>query len=229
MTSTAEEEESILCLTGPYISPLHPFTHLESIYPPPSPFTSQIASASSRYSHIREVRRDGSCFYRGFLYALCERLLTPENACELERIKIFARGSLKDLESSGYDVDAIEMFWEAFVDLFDVMLPRCREGEGTVQGILGDEDPGGVCDCACWYLRVITGMGVKRNWGEFKGFVGEGYEDEHDFCRREVEPVRKECELVCGGGVFVVSPRARSFNKAFFFLFFFYYSFVFLL
>ena len=41
------------------------------------------------YSNWRRVRGDGNCYYRAFLYSLCEALTDPSNKNELERLQIY--------------------------------------------------------------------------------------------------------------------------------------------
>ena len=43
--------------------------------PSSSPFLRGALYLSSKYSHIRRVRGDGNCYYRSFLYAVCESTL----------------------------------------------------------------------------------------------------------------------------------------------------------
>lgn len=51
-------------------------------------FMHGIESLNARYEALRRVRGDGNCFFRGFIFALCERLLpsdsgakTPTRSC----------------------------------------------------------------------------------------------------------------------------------------------------
>ena len=41
------------------------------------------------YSNWRRIRGDGNCYYRAFLYSLCEALTDPSHKNELERLQIY--------------------------------------------------------------------------------------------------------------------------------------------
>ena len=70
---------------------------------------------TSKYSHMRKVRGDGNCYYRAFLYALCENLITQKQKGkneELQRIIQYAKNSIDEVIKFGYDRFALEMFHE---------------------------------------------------------------------------------------------------------------------
>jgi ubiquitin thioesterase protein OTUB1 len=97
---------------------------------------------ATKYASIRKIRGDGNCYYRAFLYALCECLLLRGNtssncdnndsndaeggtttttttaASEFKRIKDQIVNSLKWVCQYGYDEMTIDMFHEELVDLF---------------------------------------------------------------------------------------------------------------
>ena len=81
-----------------------------------------------KYSSLRKVRGDGNCYYRAFLYAICERLLSirldrqnddDDDYAEFRRLKRTVVESLKWICRHGYDEYTIDMFHEELVDLFD--------------------------------------------------------------------------------------------------------------
>ena len=94
---------------------------------------------SKKYTSYRTIRGDGNCYYRSFLYSLCERLLrsllllddnnnTNDNndntndiasKKEFNRIKQHISKSLKWVCQYGYDEYTIDMFHEELVELFD--------------------------------------------------------------------------------------------------------------
>ena len=79
-----------------------------------------------KYTSIRKIRGDGNCFYRGFMYSLCEQLLRSlinngdkKNHDEFYRLKEVITKSLKWVCQYGYDECTIEMFYDELVELFD--------------------------------------------------------------------------------------------------------------
>jgi len=77
----------------------------------------------TKYNSIRKIRGDGNCFYRGFMYSLCEQLLrillNNNNKDEFYRLKEVITKSLKWVCQYGYDETTIEMFYDELVELFD--------------------------------------------------------------------------------------------------------------
>ena len=77
----------------------------------------------TKYNSIRKIRGDGNCFYRGFMYSLCEQLLrsllSDNNKDEFYRLKDVITKSLKWVCQYGYDETTIEMFYDELVELFD--------------------------------------------------------------------------------------------------------------
>ena len=45
-----------------------------------------IDELATTYSKIRKTRGDGNCYYRSFLYSLCESLLTANQPSERDRV-----------------------------------------------------------------------------------------------------------------------------------------------
>lgn len=87
-------------------------------------------SANAGYTHIRKVRGDGNCYYRAFLYSVCETcfsgVVTSDNIQKLYD-KIVT--SLDIVCKYGYDKDALEMFHEELVDLFALVV-ETNDGKG---------------------------------------------------------------------------------------------------
>lgn len=90
-----------------------------------------------KYNSIRKIRGDGNCFYRGFMYSLCEQLLRSllnngDNK-EFYRLKDVITKSLKWVCQYGYDETTIEMFYDELVELFDfiesVVKPNTDDGK----------------------------------------------------------------------------------------------------
>lgn len=97
-------------------------------------FMAGIDSLHRRYDALRRVRGDGNCFFRGFIFALCEQLLTPSagggagsaaGAARLRaRVEDRIRASKAELLAVGYSDVAIDAFWETFVDYLAAMETR---------------------------------------------------------------------------------------------------------
>jgi len=89
----------------------------------------------TKYKSIRKIRGDGNCFYRGFMYSLCEQLLRSllnngDNKDEFYRLKDVITKSLKWVCQYGYDETTIEMFYDELVELFDFIESVVKQPTG---------------------------------------------------------------------------------------------------
>ena len=91
---------------------------------------------SKKYTSLRKIRGDGNCYYRGFLYSLCEQLLrnliNDNNHAEFTRLKDVAANALKWVCNYGYDEYTIDMFHEELVELFGFMEGLSKKSDDTV-------------------------------------------------------------------------------------------------
>jgi ubiquitin thioesterase protein OTUB1 len=169
----------------------------------------QYLQDSLHYRKVRTVRGDGNCYYRAFLYSLCEAccttqvtntttitVITPDRK---DTILEIIQNSINLVETYGYERFTIEMFWEELME-FIQSLPKDFHDE------LNQEN--GLSDYATWYLRILTAMHLKSDPDRFLpyiegSFVLDNYNNTQSnmdlvtmFCRLEVEPMGKECGMV---------------------------------
>ncbi|KAJ0401198.1 hypothetical protein P43SY_007617 [Pythium insidiosum] len=160
-------------------------------------FLHGITTLDRHYEAMRRVRRDGNCFFRGFIFALCEQLVRRDDsdaektAALLARIQTAIRKSKTELVAIGYSEVAIDTFWETFVDYLDAM--ETRTHSELVQDF-GTE--GGESEYLVWYMRLLTAGYLKRNAEQFQPFIEGLYPGltVEQFCAAEVEPMGKECD-----------------------------------
>ncbi|KAL3793966.1 hypothetical protein HJC23_009449 [Cyclotella cryptica] len=181
---------------------------------------------SKKYTHLRRIRGDGNCYYRAFLYSLCEGLLKrrfhvptddPTDDRELKRIRTFVTNSLSWVCGLGYEETTIEMFYDELVDLLDFIdnLPTCPSSPATdsnqatrplelqkaldaLHHKLNEENS--TSDYCTWYLRVLTAAQMKSDPDRYLPFLladdSSSIMDIPTFCSREVEPMNRECGMV---------------------------------
>ncbi|KAL7557803.1 hypothetical protein ACA910_003848 [Epithemia clementina (nom. ined.)] len=167
-----------------------------------SNFRAGVAVLKQHYRYIRMVRGDGNCYYRAFLYSLVERILeqqqNPQHSSlakvEGERIVSWLKKESWDFVlANGYDEMTIEMFHDAIVEL----LERVTSGQTKLEDFhLEMNAENGTSDYCTWYMRVITAAHLKSDPGRFLPFIEQPGLDVQQFCRREVEPMGKECEML---------------------------------
>ena len=163
---------------------------------------------AKKYTNLRRIRGDGNCYYRAFLYSLCEGLLKQRmtndtNDKEFQRIKQLISKSLSWVCSLGYEESTIEMFYEELVELFDFIENQKDKPEQAFASLhekLNEENS--TSDYCTWYLRVLTAAQMKSNPDRYLPFLlaeessGGGMMDIPTFCSREVEPMNRECGMV---------------------------------
>lgn len=170
---------------------------------------------STKYTSLRRVRGDGNCYYRAFLYSLCEHLLLQNNntttgvSKEFSRIKSTIADSLKWVCQFGYEEMTIDMFHEELVELFDFIetsftttTENSTSGDTLQQQQLHAKlnQENSTSDYCTWYLRVLTASQMKSNPDRFLPFLLADdinmMMDIPTYCSREVEPMGKECGMV---------------------------------
>lgn len=134
METTSEPEWQAEAMKGPLVSDPMSALCLKAEYAGNANelFMTGIESLHRRYDAMRRVRGDGNCFFRGFIFALCEQLLSPSTSngasgapAKLRiRIEEKIRASKAELIAIGYSEVAIDAFWETFVDYLAAMETR---------------------------------------------------------------------------------------------------------
>ena len=165
---------------------------------------------ATKYSHLRRIRGDGNCYYRAFLYSLCEGLLkrrlnkdaNDASSSEYVRLKSLVDKSLSWVCTLGYEESTIEMFYDELVELLEYIDKLATTQDDTAYKSLHDKlnEENSTSDYCTWYLRVLTAAQMKSNPDKFLPFLlAEDTLDMMDiptFCSREVEPMNRECGMV---------------------------------
>ncbi|KAH7474116.1 hypothetical protein PRIC1_014429 [Phytophthora ramorum] len=155
-------------------------------------FMHGIESLNGRYEALRRVRGDGNCFFRGFIFALCERLLpSAGNEALRDRIQRTIQQSKSELVAIGYSDVAIDAFWETFVDYLAAM-----ESRSHAELVQDFQTEGGEAEYLVWYMRLLTAGYMKKNAETYQPFIDGLYPGQTvaQFCAAEVEPMGKECD-----------------------------------
>lgn len=159
---------------------------------------------NEKYTSWRSIRGDGNCYYRAFLYAVCEQLLrgSSDNDLyknELKRLQGYVQGSIDEVAKFGYDRFTIETFHEELVDLFTFVGSSSSSSNSEAAKALHTKltEENSTSDYCTWYLRVITSAYLKSDADRFVHFLDDpNYFDVETFCSREVDPMGKECGMV---------------------------------
>ena len=161
-------------------------------------FISSAKFLEQKYTSLRRVRGDGNCYYRAFLYSLCEHLLMRSGGGggprEFSRIKETIVNSLKWVCQFGYEEMTIDMFYEELVELLDFIekslsannnnspstaaVKEESNNDDTAQQLLLLQqlhtklnEENSTSDYCTWYLRVLTAAQMKSNPDRFLPFL----------------------------------------------------------
>lgn len=180
----------------PLTSELLPLSQLSSLFEHGTNFQKGCDYLSKHYSSYRAIRGDGNCYYRAFLYALCETLYTEKDHEVFNRVEDYIRSSIDTVEKYGYDRFTIEPFHEEMMDLFTkISSSKANQDFSDIHNLLNEENS--TSDYCVWYLRVITSTHLKSDAGRFIHFL---YDPEcldvETFCQREIDPMGKEITML---------------------------------
>ena len=195
------EDISTAPMVGPLVSPLTLLPEYESATNPG--FVPGIHYIGKQYTSMRRIRGDGNCFYRAFLFAYLESLLTAHTSAddaearaqagtELARVRQVVEASKDELVATGYSEMAIESFHDMLVALLAELLTA-----HTPASLLALFQEDGESDYYTWFMRLLTALSMRRQEERFAPFIMDPlFTDMASYCSREVEPMGKECEQV---------------------------------
>jgi ubiquitin thioesterase protein OTUB1 len=176
----------------PHISDLQDLSVLKEEYKA-NKFENCFDVLYTKYKNVRRMRRDGSCFYRAFLFQLFEHLiLQKEDRTLFNKIKQITEASKQDLmTNAGYDEIVIVDFYDAFIDAINV-LPNVESehAQSHLIGLLGNNEE---ANYLIMYIRWLTACYLKKNAILYEDFVGG---DIAGFCIREVEQLDVDADHI---------------------------------
>ena len=176
----------------PHISDLQDLSVLKEEYKA-NKFENCFDFLYAKYKNVRRMRRDGSCFYRSFLFQLFEYCIqNTEDRSLLEKIKRITEASKEDLMvNAGYDEIVIEDFFEAFKDAVNGLENVDPAGAADhLQTLLGNNED---ANYLIMYIRWLTACFLKKNAILYEDFVGG---DIAGFCTREVEQLDVDADHI---------------------------------
>ena len=138
----------------------------------------------SRFKNVRRMRRDGSCFYRSFLFQLFEHIIEqPDDRTLFNKIKQITEASKQDLmTNAGYDEIVIADFYDAFIEALSGLVDVSpADAHKHLIKLLGNNEG---ANYLIMYIRWLTACFLKKNSFLYEDFVGGDIEG---FCIREVE------------------------------------------
>jgi ubiquitin thioesterase protein OTUB1 len=188
------------------------------------------------YTHYRSTRGDGNCYYRAFLYRLCDRLLAlsdrqgrPSNGNDddddenddVRRICRFLKDESLPWVTSvgGYEETSVEIFYDSIVECLD----RVVSGNGGSNGGSNDDEAfthadlhsmlneeASTSDYCVWYLRILAATHCRADPERFLPYVlGEQQPDRPHFAD-DVDSYCRACIEPVGSEATMVSALALA-------------------
>ncbi|KAL8619710.1 hypothetical protein ACOMHN_025796 [Nucella lapillus] len=152
-------------------------------------YRQKLIDLRKRYSHIRKVRGDGNCFFRGFGFAYLETLMKDKE--EHERFLKKVEKTQEELLALGFQKFTLEDFYDTFVEIAD----HPSKDNANVEDLLHLFNDQGLSDYFVVYLRLIVSGHLQMEADFYSNFI-EGGRTPKEFCSQEVEPMGKESDHI---------------------------------
>lgn len=138
---------------------------------------------------IRKARKDGSCFYRSFIFRLCELLCMGNHF--FEKFKIFDK--IKQFSKMMLQAGFEQIVFEDFESFFLEFLNAIRNGTINILNVQNSLSDKSTFDYYVMYLRFAISAYIRTSGALFEMY----FESDHDlkqFCSKEVEPIDAEAD-----------------------------------
>ncbi|KAI0988449.1 hypothetical protein GJ496_004521 [Pomphorhynchus laevis] len=141
----------------------------------------------AKFSYIRQVRRDGNCFYRAFAFRFFERFKSDHK--KLTDLKAKAGKYKEKLIDLKYPEISVCDFHDTFVEFIDQVI---KNGKLDLMNTLGDKDTS-LCDYIVVVFRLYISVYLQEHSEFFQAFL-TGDKTLKQFCSDEVEPMSTEAD-----------------------------------
>ena len=178
-------------LTTPLVSEKHTIDYLTNEFKN-SEYEQSIKSVVSKYKFIRTTRRDGNCFYRGYLFSLFEEIGLNKNEKLYNQIEKIAKESKDVTERQGYEWVVIEDFYNMFNEELNRIYIIDKEYiVEYLNKLFADKEKS---NYLIVFVRLFIAAYLKENKILYESFVFE--EDFNTWVTREVEAIDNECDQI---------------------------------
>ena len=175
----------------PLIGPLMDLSIIVEEYLNNENFLAKICDLSDnkKKTNMRKIRKDGSCFYRGFIYRLAEILNADKSL--FGKYKLFEKISKAKpmMLEAGFEA----VVFEDFDTMFSDFMSSIQQGQikpADFHTAFSDKQ---TFDCYVMYLRFIISAYMRTHQDIFINYF-ESPQELLQFCNREVEPIDSEAD-----------------------------------
>lgn len=146
-----------------------------------------------QYTGLRRVRRDGNCFIRALSFGIFEQVATGQRKQEAERLLELFKSALSMFEAVGFPRFGVEDFCEVAVEEMDKVLAGEYAGARGEEKLLRAFNSPDVSDYMVCFMRFLTSAFLRTHTEEYEFFIESGL-PMSEFCRTEVEPMKRESD-----------------------------------
>lgn len=140
---------------------------------------------ASLFRSVVPVRADGNCFYRAYLLGILKS--SSESVGAISRLRVQFQILATMCKAEGYDAFAVDEFHE----LLDEQMQLLETNPLDLFSIFQDPSVDGYMMA---FLRCACGAALKKWSDDFSPFLPVEYSSIEDFCRKEVDPMYRDCD-----------------------------------
>ena len=155
-------------------------------------FITSIVQIMSKYKHIRTTRRDGNCFYRGYLFRLFEEIAINKDSNLYNKIIKVIEYSKEITGKHNYEWNVYEDFYTVFKEEIERVYTIDKEyAQEYLKKLFENKEKG---NYLIVFVRLFIAAYLKENKILYENFIFE--QEFENWILKEVETVDNECEQI---------------------------------
>ena len=177
----------------PLIGPLQDISSIFGEYANNKNFLMKICDLfdNRKKTQLRKIRKDGSCFYRGFIFRLAEILISNKNLFSYYKLFEKINKARQMMVNAGFE----PLVFETFESMFKDFLSGIQSGLINSTNLQQSFDDKEMFDYYVMYLRFVISAYIRTNVATFELYFENEYQLLH-FCQTEVEPIDSEADQI---------------------------------
>lgn len=177
----------------PLVGPILDISYIFNEYEKSDNFLIKICDLVENRSktQIRKIRKDGSCFYRGFIYRLAEMLIFNKDLFSHYRLFEKINKSRMIMVAAGFE----ELVFGSFESMFKDLLSGIQAGLITYENMDQSFEDKELFDYYVMYVRLVISAFIRTNISTFRTYFEHEYQL-IQFCQDEIEPIDSEADEI---------------------------------
>ena len=156
-------------------------------------YINHVKTIANKYKSFRKIRRDGDCFYRGYIYRIFE-YICMKNKTELFNKMLSKIDEARDLARKNLlDIDEFyHLFFGKFSDCFYSFIRNEVSCRDYLDNLFNDNNIN-TCNSLVLFIRYSIAGYLRENKSLYKEYVEQDYDD---WIKNEVIQLNKEADHV---------------------------------